>query len=439
MATELTTPVTAPDRAGDLAAVQRRILWLLSSTQVIGGVGVATGLSVGALLAADVAGTGISGMVQSTAIVGGALLALPVARIMRQFGRRPGMAAAYFAAACGGVGVVVAATLDSLPLLFVAMFLFGGGTTAGMQARFAAVDLAPSDRRGRHLSLVVWATTLGAVAGPNLSPLAGEALAGTGVPTLAAPFALSAALFALAAVVVTGLLRPDPLRLRQQRDGADERPGAGGLREAWRAVARRPAARLGVASMAVGHLVMVGVMAMTPVHIRDAGHGDAATLRIVGVVLSLHIAGMYALSPVTGWLTDRFGRRAVILGGVGALVAACAVAGTAGHDSARLAIGLTLLGLGWSATMVAGSLQLSDSVPAQVRPSAQGLADVAMGLAGALAGSLAGLVLQWSSYPVLALLAAIATVPLAAAALRPASAPGRGDGDRLVPDGSAAR
>lgn len=417
---ELTT-ATAPPQAVDLAAVQRRTLWLLSSTQVIGGVGVAIGLSVGALLAADVAGAGISGVVQSTAIVGGALLALPVTRIMRQHGRRPGMTVAYLVAAVGGAGVVAAAMLRSLPLMFVAMFLFGGGTTAGMLARFAAVDLAPAPKRGRHLSLVVWATTLGAVAGPNLSPLAGSTLASVGVPTLAAPFAFSAVLFTLAALVVAGLLRPDPLRLRRAQDGTGEDGRGGGLWAAWRAVAGRPAARLGVASMAVGHLVMVGVMAMTPVHIRDAGHSDADTLRIVGVVLSLHIAGMYALAPLTGWLTDRLGRRAVILGGVGLLVAACAVAGTAGHDTVRLSIGLTLLGLGWSGTMVAGSLQLSESVPGDVRPSAQGLADVVMGLAGAAGGSMAGLVVQWSDYPTLTLLAVVATVPLAAAALRPAT------------------
>lgn len=418
--TPLTGPAaTAPLEDTRLAAVQRRTLWLLSSTQVIGGVGVAIGFSVGALLAADLGGAGVSGVAHSTAIVGGALLALPVAQIMRQYGRRPGMTAAYLVAAVGGAGVVAAAVLGWLPLLFVAMFLFGGGTTAGMQARFAAVDLAPSGRRGQHLSLVVWATTLGAVAGPNLAPLAGAALAGVGVPTLAGPFAFSAGLFAVAALVVAALMRPDPLRLRRARDGATAEPSGGGLRPAWRAVMGAPEARLGVASMAVGHMVMVAVMAMTPVHIRDAGHGDAATLQIVGFVLSLHIAGMYALAPVAGWLTDRFGRRAVILGSVGVLVVACVVAGAAGHDTLWLSIGLTLLGLGWSGTMVAGSLQLSESVPARVRPSAQGLADVVTGLAGALAGAVAGLVVHWSGYPTLAGLAAVAAVPLAAAALRP--------------------
>jgi MFS family permease len=411
----------------DVAAVQRRTLRLLFSTQIIGGVGVAVGMSVGALLAADMAGTAASGLATSAAVVGAALLAVPAVRIMRQYGRGPGLAAGYLTAAAGGAGVVAAAVTGSVPLLYVGLFLFGGGTTAGNQARYAAVDLAPAASRGRQLSLVVWATTLGAVAGPNLAPLAGTAMAGYEIPTLAGPFVFSAALFGVAALVLLLLLRPDPLRLARrlaagpagEPAGPVTGPAGVGMRAALAEVLAAPAARLGVAAMAVGHLVMVGVMAMTPVHILAAGHDDAHTLRIVGVVLSLHIAGMFAFAPVTGWLTDRYGRRPVILGGVGLLLASCAVAGTAGHHSGQLSAGLFLLGLGWSGTMVAGSTLLSESVPGRVRPSAQGLSDLVMGLAGAAAGVLSGLVVLWSGYPTLAMLAAIATVPLLALALRP--------------------
>jgi MFS family permease len=165
---------------------------------------------------------------------------------------------------------------------------------------------------------------------------------------------------------------------------------------------------------------MVGVMAMTPIHIGSvagADHGD--TLRIVGIVLSVHIAGMYALSPITGWLTDRVGRRPVILGGIVLLLAACAVAGTAGHDTIQLSLGLSLLGMGWSGTMVAGSTLLTESVGVGNRPSVQGLSDLVMGLAAASSGALSGVVVAWSSYPTLTVLAAVATVPLLALALRP--------------------
>ncbi|MEU8392531.1 MFS transporter, partial [Micromonospora sp. NPDC048843] len=195
-------------------------------------------------------------------------------------------------------------------------------------------------------------------------------------------------------------------------------PRGAGMRVAWSVVRGQPAARLGIAAVAVGHLVMVAVMAMTPVRLGES-HADADVLRLVGIVLSLHIAGMYAFSPVVGWLTDRLGRRAVILGGVGLLLAACAVAGTAGHHTPRLSVGLVLLGLGWSGTMVAGSTLLSESVAAEVRPSVQGLSDLIMGLAGAGAAVVSGFVMQFAGYPVLTLLAAVAAAPLVALALRP--------------------
>jgi MFS family permease len=164
--------------------------------------------------------------------------------------------------------------------------------------------------------------------------------------------------------------------------------------------------------MAVGHLVMIGVMAMTPVHIRGAGHEAAHTLRVVGVVLSFHIAGMFAFAPVVGWFTDRLGRRPIIFAGIVLLLCACALAGSAGHNQTRLAIGLMILGLGWSATMVAGSTLLSDSVSVELRASAQGLSDLIMGLAGASAGAISGVIVQSYGYSTLTLLAALATAPL---------------------------
>jgi MFS family permease len=152
------------------------------------------------------------------------------------------------------------------------------------------------------------------------------------------------------------------------------------------------------------------------VHIRAAGHDAARTLSIVGLVLSFHIAGMFAFAPVVGWLTDKLGRRPVIFGSIAVLLAACVLAGAAGHDTTRLAAAMMLLGLGWSGTMVAGSTLLSDAVPMELRASAQGLSDLVMGLAGASAGALSGVIVDTWGYPRLTLLAALATVPLIVAA-----------------------
>jgi MFS family permease len=412
----------------DAARVQRRTIRLLFATQVIGGVGVTIGLSVGALLAAKMGGAGVSGLASSAVVVGAALIALPAVRMMRTGGRRPGLVFAYLIGVLGALVVVAGAALDSLALVFLGTFLFGGATAANLQARYAAVDLAEPRARGRQLSFVVWATTIGAVAGPNLAPIAEQATSGWGMPEYSGPFALSALAFALAALLLLTLLRPDPLLFARREMGTginlrssenDPRPHfRGGWRDGWHAVIANPAARLGVASVAVGHLVMVGVMSMTPVHIGDGGLHHDAVLRIVGIVLSLHIAGMYAFSPIAGWLTDRLGRRPVILLGVGLLLAACAVTALAGHHTGQLSFGLFLLGLGWSGTMVAGSTLLSESVDVAVRPAAQGLNDVVMGLGGASAAALSGPVVQLWGYPTLPLISALATVPLLVLGLR---------------------
>jgi MFS family permease len=394
--------------------IQRRTLGLLFLTQTITGIGTTVGASVAALLAAELAGIAVSGVALSANVVGAALFALPAAAIVQRSGRRTSLAAGYAVAAVGSLIVLAAAMRHSVPLLFAGLFLFGGAAAAGYQARYAAVDLAPPASRGRHLSLIVWATTLGAIVGPGLAAPAGATLQRYGVPTLAGPFALSALLFGVASLLLVLLLRPDPAVVARHAGGAEAvaEPSTGrrsGVRAALPLIVANPAARLGVGAMAIGHVVMVGVMTMAPVHVRSAA---AHTLRIVGLILSAHIAGMYAFAPVFGWLTDRLGRRAVVGIGLVLLLTACARTGTAGQDPARLAAGLMLIGLGWSATMVAGSTMLSDAIPADLRPSAQGLSDLVIGLAGASAGALSGVVVGTWGYPRLTLLAAVATVPL---------------------------
>lgn len=403
----------------DLAAVQRRTLRLLFCTQIIGAVGVSVGVSVGALLAAEMAGTSLSGLAQSSVVLGAAILALPVTKIVQHSGRRVSLTATYLIATLGSMLILTAAMRNSLALLFPGYFLFGAATAANFQARYAAVDLAPAALRGRHLSLIVWATTIGAIVGPNLSQLAGALTAPYGVPTLAAPFMLSAMLFVVAAVVLSMFLRPDPAVLAREtlastNVAANATTNAArkvGLRAAFNVVSSIASARLGIIAMSVGHVVMVGVMAMTPVHIRGAGLDASHTLRVVGIVISFHIVGMYAFSPLVGWLTDKLGRREVIITGLVCLTGASAVAAIAGHDTVRLAAGLTLLGFGWSCTMVAGSTLLSESIASEMRPSAQGLSDFVMGLAGATAGALSGVVVGAWDYQTLGVVAALVAAP----------------------------
>ncbi|MFE1313055.1 MFS transporter [Streptomyces sp. NPDC058755] len=397
--------------------MQRRTVAGLFGAQLVGGIGVGIGVAVGVLFAARLAGESTAGLAGATLAVGAALLALPVAGWMRVRGRRFGLALGYLIAAAGAVLLAVTAWLRPVPLLFPAMFLFGCATTANFQARFAAVDLAPPGARGRSLSVVVWATTVGAVGGPLAAVPADRLCRRLGGPPMAGPFLLSALTLAVAAAIVALVLRPDPLLLARQAGLAGPPPRSGGRRSAFTEAARQAVAgrgaRLGFTAVVSGHLVMLVVMSMTPVHLDHVGRSG-----VVSVVMSVHLAGMFGLAPVVGAAGDRFGRRAVIGAGALLLVCSCAIAASAGDDPLLLGFGIGLLGLGWSGTMIAGSTVLTESVSQESRPAVQGLVDLVMGLAGAGGTALAGAVVATVGYPTLAWSAAAALLPLPALLLR---------------------
>ncbi|WP_436318058.1 MFS transporter [Streptomyces albus] len=429
-AAEAAVPAPGADVLGgaSLPAVRRRVQWALVVSQILGGLGVSTAVALAAVLAQDIGGSeAVAGLASTSSVIGTALLSLPFAALMARRGRRVGLTSAYAVAAVGGLVVVVAATVRNFPLLLVGMAAFGAGNVAGLQARFAAADLAEPLKRARAISVVVWATTIGAVLGPNIAAPAGSSVAPLGVPRTAGPFLWGTAVFVVAGLLLQLLLRPDPLLTaralsRAERagtggggtggatgDGADERS----LRAGLSAVAASPRARAALAAVAGSHTVMVSVMVMTPVDLGSHGAG----VELIGLVISGHITGMYAFSPVMGWLADRIGRVSVILVGVALLACATALAGTANGHHAQSAAGLFVLGLGWSAGLVAGSALLTDAVPQQSRAAVQGLSDMIMNAAAGVGGALSGLVVAQAGYGWLNLLAAALLVPVAALAL----------------------
>jgi MFS family permease len=396
--------VPAPAAPAATPALQRRVLAVLAGTQVLGGVGVATALAVATLVASRLSGSEVvGGSALTCVVVGTAAAALVVSRVAARAGRRPALALGYGIGALGGAGAATAVALGSAAGLLVALVLLGAAGAAGLAARFAATDLADPGRRARALGLVVWATTVGAVAGPNLAAPVQGAAGALGLVPATGPFLLCTAAFALAAGGALLGLRPDPLLLARaaQPGGAGPPVAAAQVRAAVQA---SPGALLGVGAIVVAHLVMVALMSMTPVHLDHGGAG----LAVVGVVISVHVAGMYALSPVFGWLADRAGRvRVLVLAGALLLAAAVLCAGAGPADTALLGTGLVLLGLGWSAGLVAGSALLTESVALPVRAGAQGLADVAMNVSGALGGIAAGVVVAGASFAALGVAAAV--------------------------------
>ncbi|MEU2546630.1 MFS transporter [Streptomyces roseolus] len=414
----MTGKTAAPLSPAALPALRRRVQAVLVTTQILGGLGIATGVALAAVLATEVSGTdALAGLASTATVAGPALLAMPLAALMTRRGRRAGLVLAYLLGALGAGVAVLGAALDSFPLLLVGLVGFGAGSSANLTARFAAADLAPPDRRARAISTVVWATTIGAVLGPNIAAPAGRSVAGLGIPVAAGPFLWAAVVFVVSALVVALLLRPDPLltaRALAAADGAGDRPEDRSLRAGLRAVRESPQARIALVTVVASHTVMVSIMSMTPVALTHHGAG----IELIGLVISVHIAGMYAFSPVMGRLSDRLGRLAVIGLAVGLLGIAALLAGTAGGSHTRVAAGLFVLGLGWSAGLVSGSALLTDSVPQAARASVQGLSDTAMNTAAGLGGLLAGVVVSRAGYGPLNAIAACLLLPMAALALR---------------------
>lgn len=406
-----------------ISPVQRRTMAVLVLAQVLSGAGLAVGVTVGALLAAEMLGGPLlAGVPVAAVTVGSALAAVVVGRISQRFGRRTGLAVGYGVGTVGSVGVVLAAVADSVALLVATLFLYGAGTATNLQARYAGADLAHPARRGRAVSTVLVATTLGAVAGPNLVEVMGRVAASWGIPVLAGPFILAAGAYGSAAVVLWALLRPDPLLLARSVAGSvptgglhrDDDAGAASTAPTAPASGRGAGGIVaGTTVMIVTQLVMVAIMTMTPVHMEHHGHGLAAT----GLVIAVHVAGMYLPSPVSGVLVDRVGRLPVAGAAAVTLLAAGLVSGLAPADSVLgLTIGLGLLGLGWNLGLVSGTAIIAD-VPAQTRARTQGTVDLGIALAGAGGSMASGVVVASSSYAVLSLLggvAALAVIPIVA-------------------------
>lgn len=405
--------------AMQLARVQRRTVLTLSLGQVLGGIAFGATVSLGALLAADISGDdALSGLATASVTLGAALCAIPLARLAARVGRRRALTLGNLFALVGIVVVILAASLRVFPLLLVGIVMIGAGNAGNLQSRFAATDLAAPTHRGRDLSIVVWATTIGGVAGPLLlgpGEIVGEMI---GMPPQTGSYAFSFVAQCAALVLYLVALRPDPL-LTAQRLATATTAATGA------AVADRPRiARYAIFAIAGSHVVMASVMAMTPVHLSHMAHGahgmaptPADVSALVGVTIALHVGGMYALSPLFGILADRWGRLRVVLLGQVLLGGALAFAVFANDREWGVIVALILLGLGWSAATVAGAALLTEASAPELRTRRQGRSDSLMSLSAAAGAVLAGVVLANFQYAGLGVAASV--IVLAIVALSP--------------------
>ena len=388
--------------------LQHRVVRTLASAQVLSGVGVAGTVAAGSLLVSSITDSEtLAGLAQTSAVLGAAALALPLARLTARGGRRLALSVGYASGVIGSIFAILGGAQRNLSFMLLGTFLVGAASAAGYQARFAAIDLATNETRAKQLSFVVWGSTIGAVAGPNLMDPSGNLAEHFNLPPLVGPYLVSALTLFLAALVIFIFLRPDPYLTAEKEASVVQHKGS--TKAALSHIRSNPKALFAISAIAIGHVAMVSVMVMTPIHMK---HVDVS-LRIIGFVISVHVLGMYAFSPIIGSLSDRLGRVRVIQIGFVILLASTIVAGSAAADNAiQLGVGLFLLGLGWSCTLIAGSAFLSESVSIQMRPASQGASDLVMNLSGAGGGAVAGLIIGTLSYGWLCLFAAIPVVML---------------------------
>lgn len=385
-------------------ALQEKTVKVLATAQVLNGVGVAGTVAAGSLLVASITNSEtLAGLAQTSSVLGAAALALPLARLTSRGGRRLALSVGLIAGVIGSLLAIFGGSRENIYLMLTGTFLVGAASAAGYQARFAAIDLATNEKRAKQLSFVVWGSTIGAVTGPNLMEPSGNLAESFGLPRLTGPYLISAVTLALAVLVIQLFLRPDPYLTAAKDSGAATLPRVK-TKVALKHIRSNARASFAIASIAIGHIAMVAVMVMTPVHM---AHVDV-TLTIIGIVISVHVLGMYAFSPLVGALTDRLGRLRVIQIGVAILLSSALISGFARADDAiTLGIGLFLLGLGWSCTLIAGSALLTESVSPEFKSASQGASDLVMNLSGASGGAIAGVVIATLSYGWLCLLSAI--------------------------------
>lgn len=355
--------------------------------------------TVASLAAPEMTGSaGSSGWPSAIAVAGTALAASLLSSVMARRGRRAGIVLGLSVAVGGGALAVVAVMAASLPLLLIASALVGFGNAAMNLSRYAAADLFPVDRRAGALGFVVWGSTIGAVVGPNLVAPAGAVAPTLGLLPLAGGFAMAFAfLLAALAVATLGPRAPIQPHLDEPTRAVGQRPTS--QRRLLGELVRTPQGRSALLALVTSQLAMTLIMTMTPYHLRAGGHG----LETIGLVISAHTFGMFAFSPLSGRLTDRFGANAMVLTGFSVLAAAGLLAAVIPEGGALLAIPLFLLGVGWNLGFVAGSALLASEAPLGDRARLQGASDALVWATAAAASFASGYVVVTASYAVLAM------------------------------------
>lgn len=338
------------------------------------------------IIAADLSGSESAAGIPSTmGLLFRAIAAYPLGWLMGRTGRRIGLTVGLIIGLTGTALSAWAIGADTFWIFALGAGFSGVARGAADLSRYAAAEVSTIDRRAKVIGWIVFAGTIGALAGPLLVAPAVTLAAAAGLVPDSGPFWAASIVLAISVVLTFALLRPDPLDVSRQMDelGIDgDLPAADTPVRSMSELFKGWNVRLGMAAITIGQLVMVMIMVITPLHMNHTGHGTGA----ISIVILAHQLGMFGFSWGTGWLIDRLGSAAVIIAGAGILVVASLISPQV-ISVAGLSIALFLLGLGWNFCFVAGSALLASGLGAVERTRVQGFSDTWSSAASAL-GSL---------------------------------------------------
>ncbi len=410
-------PAGNPD---GLDALRRRSLWTLVAGVGLGSTGYIAAVTVATIVAQDLAGSSAwAGLPGATIVIGSATASVVLSALMVRRGRRWGLTAGYVVGAVGAALAALALITSSFLVFLVGTALMGFANSANQLSRYTAADMYPVSRRASAIGTVVWGATIGAILGPNMVPIVGQLASAVGLPSLSGAYLALILFVGLAALLTVVRLRPDPYALADRSEPVTPRRGPA---PTARTLLRQPTVAVSIVALIVGQVVMTLIMTMTPLHMTEHGHD----LAVVGFVLSAHTFGMFALSPISGRLTDRIGSPRTILLGMSVLAISAILSVAAPPDGGTVIfLAMFLLGFGWNLGFVAGSAMLAAGLELAERTRLEGVTDSLIWSSAAVASLGSGLVMTFAGFAALGVLAlGLIVIPTLLLLTRRATLPG---------------
>lgn len=399
--------------------VSRRLLYTLFITQSLSSAAQISIITMQAIAAGILGGTdSAAGMPATVITFTQAFIAYFFGIYMGRYGRRMGLTTAYGFGALSAVIGAFSVLHGIFPLLLLSSAGMGMARAGTQMSRFVAGELFPAHQRARMIGHIIFAGTIGAIFGPALVTPSEQLAKSLSVdlsngPVLfhaeflqsvmpavdfnqgltTGPWVIATLMYGLSFVITALFLRPEPALIAEQYAEHTHQAASTGGGHTLAQLLRLPNVQLAILSMLISQTVMSTLMTITPWHMHQTNHANAA----VSLVIGAHTLGMFGLSAFTGYLIDRYGRVQMMVIAAITLTASAIIAPLSAQLP-YLVVGLFLLGLGWNFGYIAGSSMLADALSGAERSRVQGFNDTLVAFSAGLGTLSSGVLFGFGGY-----------------------------------------